>query len=285
MPTMPRSCQYLSKIFVTLTDKKTRIQNQNFVSTGRSFEVPLSRLPEVRNLPIRTNIALPGIFLFHLSEASTPSETQKFCTPDISPETAYMFTEPTPFQLSGFYCDGSPLQSEDDVEVLFSGERYQVRFPVTASPDRLSITGSFPFWGRSEDVKVYVVINKEPNPRGTILKFFSREQKFSMHDVIDISKVDEDSSEVTFEWDKHFFQGSISLVPVLLLVTDAQETNSLNPFTVNLDKMVPIENSGEYTISIRKNGFTFLQLFSEDANLECMVSQSSLSLTPCGENC
>ena len=228
-------------------------------------EIPSSKTPEIRYLPLKSNIDIPGMFLFSLSDQK-PTPESKTVLPflEIEPNTVYIYTESRDFS-KNFSIYGFPCENHmtENFEVLFSGESYSVRMPAKCEllGGKSAITGLLPFWARTGDVNASLYKNSILASQPMQLDFPRYESGITDNAALEISSRDETTHWTTFTWNKQVFADTTQVIPNILYVKDRMEGLE-DPYLVTRFVLLPIPNNGSHSMSISSRDFVFIQLIA-----------------------
>ena len=120
--------------------------------------LPGSRSPNVKDLVHSSNVEVPGLFIYKLTHDIV--EKLEPCRREISPSIAHMYFEREKFQIKGVFCEQKfSTAGNKNIQVAFEGSKFKILVDANISENREELVGNFPFWGFSEQVLVYPILD------------------------------------------------------------------------------------------------------------------------------
>ncbi len=194
--------------------------------------MPNSGTPEVRNLWAESNIDVPGLWVFKLSQngqqpgvepaargSSTPEENLSFlqlCFGEVSPNRVSMWSMGETLSISQCFL---PTQVTTQLQFKGSHKMPQV-VPATYQNSTFSISSTFPDnWGVNEQVQVSLVIDGILLQGSKTFFYFSPTQN-SKGVNLELIK---DEMSLSITWPASFFDDKAALDLLMLQITEQGE--------------------------------------------------------------
>ena len=222
----------------------------------------------MRNLSMRSNVGVNGLFIYQFTEDGVSGAQQKCGEISLSPYYANMFFEKQKFVFTNVLCESS--NRSGTVQVLFKGNSFNIT--VDGTIDGLSVNDSIPFWGKGEMVRVAVLFDGKFDSKKTKNMHFVPGNQWETKNV-ELEATVEASLEslwgfnvtVRLEWDESYWStkyGPQVVAIAKIFVVQLPDDGSRGPFYFEREVLQgTIENDGWEEIDIAaREGAVFVQL-------------------------
>ena len=244
--------------------------------------LPGSRSAEVRNLVMKSNVGVNGLFIYKVTETGVDADLG--CSRKIEPALANMYFEPRDFKLLGCLCGRQDLShNSNEIPVNFIGQSYSIRTKGKILKDRKTIAGILPFWGRAEQVRVLPLLEGVEMREAVTMQFLGSTQKTSRSSAevrVTQSGIEDTKDEIflTLEWDPNYWTSIYGDAPssihiALFVVHYVEHESNEVPFKIKLLLKTSAANTGSADLtSFLKDGSVFVVLDLQDIFEDCLQS-------------